>query len=137
VEAQGGQVVAEDSDLDERELTGAISAEATTVENALTALADAYLLKPPGPRQRDLPRRLTYLRQLVAGRDVVGAICAYSKFCDLFLAEFPSLKAHLEGLEIPVLLLELEDEALSGQHRTRVEAFLEMLNADERLSELL
>jgi benzoyl-CoA reductase/2-hydroxyglutaryl-CoA dehydratase subunit BcrC/BadD/HgdB len=129
VEAQGGQVVAEDSDLDERELTGAVSAEATTVEEALAALAGAYLLKPPGPRLRDLPRRLAYLSQLIAGRDVVGAICAYSKFCDLYLAEFPSLKAHLEGLDIPVLLLELEDESLSGQHRTRVEAFLEMLNA--------
>jgi benzoyl-CoA reductase/2-hydroxyglutaryl-CoA dehydratase subunit BcrC/BadD/HgdB len=77
---------------------------------------------------RDLSRRMTYLSRLVAERGAQAAICAYSKFCDLYLAEYPSLKAHLEGLGVPVLLLELEDEAVSGQHRTRVEAFLEMLH---------
>ncbi|NIR01100.1 MAG: benzoyl-CoA reductase, partial [Gemmatimonadales bacterium] len=64
-----------------------------------------------------LPRRLAYLDELVAERSVQAAICAYSKFCDLYLAEYPSLKAHLEGLGVPALLLELEDEAVSGQHR--------------------
>jgi hypothetical protein len=38
------------------------------------------------------------------------------------------LRAHLEGRGVPVLLLELEDDVISGQHRTRVEAFLEMLD---------
>jgi benzoyl-CoA reductase/2-hydroxyglutaryl-CoA dehydratase subunit BcrC/BadD/HgdB len=128
VEAHGARVVAEDSDLDERDLAEPVPADAETVEGLLTALAHAYLSKPPGPRMRDLPRRLAYLSQLVAERGVQAAICAYGKFCDLTLAEFPSLKAHLEGLDVPVLLLELEDEAISGQHRTRVEAFLEMIN---------
>jgi benzoyl-CoA reductase/2-hydroxyglutaryl-CoA dehydratase subunit BcrC/BadD/HgdB len=128
VEARGARVVAEDSDLDERDLMQPVPAEAKTVEGTLAALANAYLSKPPGPRMRDLPRRLAHLSQLVAERGVQAAICAYSKFCDLYLAEFPILKAHLERLGIPVLLLELEDDSLSGQHRTRVEAFLEMLN---------
>ncbi len=128
VEAHSARVAAEDSDLDERDLAGPVSADANTVEGLLTALANAYLSKPPGPRIRDLPRRLAYLTQLVAERDIQAAICAYSKFCDLYLAEFPILKAHLEGLGIPVLLLELEDDGVSGQHRTRVEAFLEMLD---------
>jgi benzoyl-CoA reductase/2-hydroxyglutaryl-CoA dehydratase subunit BcrC/BadD/HgdB len=127
VEAHGAQVVAEDSDLDERDVAEAVPTEADTVEGLLRALANAYLFKPPGPRMRDLTRRFEYLSRLVAERGVQAVICAYSKFCDLFLAEFPSLKAHLEGLGVPVLLLELEDEALSGQHRTRVEAFLEMM----------
>lgn len=127
VEAYQAQVVAEDSDLDERDLADPVPANPASVEEGLAALANAYLLKPPGPRLRDLPRRLAHISQLVAERGVVGAICAYSKFCDLYLAEFPSLKAHLEGLGVHVLLLELEDEAISGQHRTRVEAFLEML----------
>jgi benzoyl-CoA reductase/2-hydroxyglutaryl-CoA dehydratase subunit BcrC/BadD/HgdB len=127
VEAHGARVVAEDSDLDEREVAGPVPTEADRVEGLLRNLAQAYLSKPPSPRMRDLPRRFDYLSQLVAERGVQAAICAYSKFCDLFLAEFPSLKAHLEDLGVPVLLLELEDEAISGQHRTRVEAFLEMI----------
>jgi benzoyl-CoA reductase/2-hydroxyglutaryl-CoA dehydratase subunit BcrC/BadD/HgdB len=127
VEGNGAQVVAEDSDLDERDLAETVPAETGTVEEALAALARAYVSKPPGPRTRDLSRRLAYLGGLVTERGAQAAICAYSKFCDLYLAEYPSLQAHLEGLGAPVLLLELEDEAISGQHRTRVEAFLEML----------
>ncbi len=127
VEAQGAQVVAEDSDLDERDLAEPVPVGTETVEGLLVGLASAYLSKPPSPRMRDLPRRLDYIQRLVAERDVQAAVCAYSKFCDLYLAEYPSLKTHLDGLGIPVLLLELEDEAISGQHRTRVEAFLELL----------
>jgi benzoyl-CoA reductase/2-hydroxyglutaryl-CoA dehydratase subunit BcrC/BadD/HgdB len=127
VEANGARVVAEDSDLDERDLAEPVPADAGMLTETLAALARAYLSKPPAPRMRDLPRRMTYLSRLVAERGAQAAICAYRKFCDLFLAEYPSLKAHLEGLGVPVLLLELEDEAVSGQHRTRVEAFLEMM----------
>ena len=128
VEADGARVVAEDSDLDERDLAEPVPADAETIGETLLALARAYLAKPPAPRMRDLPRRLDYLGRLVTERDANAAICAYSKFCDLYLAEYPSLEAHLERLGVPVLLLELEDEAVSGQHRTRVEAFLEMLH---------
>jgi benzoyl-CoA reductase/2-hydroxyglutaryl-CoA dehydratase subunit BcrC/BadD/HgdB len=128
VEAHGAKIVAEDSDLDERDLTEPVPCSAGTVEGLLGALAQAYLAKPHGPRMRDMPRRLAFLAELITQRDIHAAICAYSKFCDLFLAEFPTLKAHLASLGVPVLLLELEDEAISGQHRTRVEAFLEMLN---------
>jgi benzoyl-CoA reductase/2-hydroxyglutaryl-CoA dehydratase subunit BcrC/BadD/HgdB len=127
VEANGARVVAEDSDLDERDLVGPVAADAGPVAETLAALARAYLSKPPAPRMRDMSRRLGYLGELVAARGAQAAVCAYSKFCDLYLTEYPSLKAHLEGLGVPVLLLELEDEAISGQHRTRVEAFLEMM----------
>jgi benzoyl-CoA reductase/2-hydroxyglutaryl-CoA dehydratase subunit BcrC/BadD/HgdB len=126
VEAHRARVVAEDSDLDEQGLREPVPVDAETVEELLAALAHAYLTKPPGPRMRDLDRRLAYLTHLVEERDAQAAVCAYGKFCDLHLAEFPSLKAHMEVLGIPVLLLELEDKAISGQHRTRVEAFIEM-----------
>ena len=128
VESGGVRVVAEDSDLDERDVSDPVPADADTLGELLEALAFAYLSKPPGPRLRDLPRRLSYLSRLVVKRDVQGAICAYGKFCDLQLAEYPVLRAHLEGRGVPVLLLELEDDVISGQHRTRVEAFLEMLD---------
>ncbi len=128
IEAHGVRIVAEDSDLDERDLAEPVPADAQTVDGLLAALAQAYLAKPPGPRMRDMRRRLAHLSRLIDERDVQAAICAYSKFCDLYLAEFPTLKAHLDELGVPLLLLELEDETLGGQQRTRVEAFLEMLN---------
>jgi benzoyl-CoA reductase/2-hydroxyglutaryl-CoA dehydratase subunit BcrC/BadD/HgdB len=128
VEERGARVVAEDSDLDERELAKPVSSDANAVDELLSELSHAYLAKPPSPRMRDTPRRLDYLTQVVAERGVQAAICAYGKFCDLHLAEFPTLNTHLEGLSVPVLLLELEDETISGQHRTRVEAFLEMVS---------
>jgi benzoyl-CoA reductase/2-hydroxyglutaryl-CoA dehydratase subunit BcrC/BadD/HgdB len=133
LEARGARLVAEDSDLDERDVADTldIPGDACSVEDLLLGLAKAYLGKAPGPRMRDLSRRLDYLERLVANRGVRTAICAYSKFCDLYLAEFPVLKAHLESLGVPVLLLELEDEAISGQHRTRVEAFLEMIPGED------
>jgi len=125
VEGLGARVRAEDSDLDERDLAHAVPTEPETVEEFIRALAHAYLTKPPAPRMRDLPRRLDYLTRLVAEREIQAAICIYNKFCDLFLAEFPILKKHFEGLHIPVLPIEMEDEMLSGQQRTRIEAFLE------------
>jgi len=125
VEGLGARVRAEDSDLDERDLACAVPTEPETVEEFIRALARAYLTKPPAPRMRDLPRRLDYLTRLVAEREIQAAICTYNKFCDLFLAEFPILKRHFEGLHVPVLLIEMEDEMLSGQQRTRIEAFLE------------
>jgi benzoyl-CoA reductase/2-hydroxyglutaryl-CoA dehydratase subunit BcrC/BadD/HgdB len=128
IEAYGARLVAEDSDLDERDVSTLLPTEATTLEELLAELARAYLAKPPGPRNRLLSQRLAYLERIVMERKVRAAICVYGKFCDLYLAEFPSIKSHLEKLGVPVLLLEVEDETISGQHRTRVEALLELLN---------
>lgn len=128
IEAHGARLVAEDSDLDERDVTTTVPAEATTLKELLAELACAYLEKPAGPRNRRFSQRLAYLERLVIEREVRAAICVYAKFCDLFLAEFPFIKSHLEKLGVPVLLLEIEDETISGQHRTRVEAFLELMN---------
>ena len=129
LESAGARVVAEVSDLDELCVARMIAATGETVEDLLIALAEAYLVKAPAPRVRAPLQRLNYLTQLVHERAAHAVICAYSKFCDLPLAEYPLLKSAMERMGIPVLLLELEDETLSGQHRTRVEAFLETVRA--------
>lgn len=127
VENYGAQVVAEDSCSIGRELATEISVCANT-EDMLQRVAVSYLDKPPCPRMRNFPGRLTYLSQLVAKRRIEGVICSYYKFCDLFMSEYPILRKALQDLDLPVLLLEDEGEAtLSGQHRTRIEAFLEVL----------
>jgi benzoyl-CoA reductase/2-hydroxyglutaryl-CoA dehydratase subunit BcrC/BadD/HgdB len=119
-------IIAEDSACDEREASEPIRAEGTR-EELLRDLAIKYL-DAPAPRFRDLSRRLNYLARLAEARHVNGVICSYYKFCDLFLAEFPVVKTFFEAQKIPVLLLEDEGSgALSGQARTRLEAFVEML----------
>jgi benzoyl-CoA reductase/2-hydroxyglutaryl-CoA dehydratase subunit BcrC/BadD/HgdB len=77
---------------------------------------------------RDFPRRLDYLSRLITDRGIEGVTCSYHKFCDLFMSEYPVLRKAMQDRDLPVLLLEDEGEAiLSGQHRTRLEAFLELL----------
>ena len=121
------RIIAEDSACDEREVSAPIREEGTR-EELLRDLAVKYLVAP-APRLRDLPRRLDYLTHLAETRGVNGVICSYYKFCDLFLAEFPLVKTFFESKKIPVLLLEDEgDPALSGQARTRLEAFVEMIH---------
>jgi benzoyl-CoA reductase subunit C len=127
IESYGARVVAEDScslgrvQASEVELSG-------SVDGMLRNLATAYLSKPPCPRMREFPRRMEYLSELAAHRQVDGVVASLYKFCDLFLSEFPVLRKTFQARDVPVLLLEDEGEAtLSGQHRTRLEAFLEVL----------
>ncbi len=123
LEGSGARIVAEDNCADMRDDIAPVG-ERDGVDGMLRDLASAYLSKPPCPRMRDVPRRLDHLSRLAARYQVDGIICSYFKFCDLFLAEFPALKA----LGKPLLLVEEEgDMTLSGQARTRVEAFLETL----------
>ncbi len=127
VENYGAEVVGEDSCSIGRELATEITVSSDT-EQMLWDMAASYLDKPPCPRMRDFPRRLGYLSQFIAQRRIDGVICSYYKFCDLFMSEYPVLRKAMQDMGLPVLLLEDEGEAiLSGQHRTRIQAFLEVL----------
>jgi benzoyl-CoA reductase subunit C len=127
IEECGALVVAEDSCASGREQASQVAASGD-VDEMLHNLATAYLSKPPCPRMRDFPRRMAYLSRLVTEHQVSGVVAFLYKFCDLFMSEYPVLRETLRGLDVPVLLLEDEGEsALSGQHRTRLEAILEVL----------
>jgi benzoyl-CoA reductase subunit C len=127
IESYGAQIVAEDSCSSGRELPTQIEGSGNT-DDMLRDIAVKYLDKPPCPRMRDFPRRFAYLSELIGERRIEGVVCSYYKFCDLFMSEYPILRRAMQDMDLPVLLLEDEGEsALSGQHRTRVEAFLEVL----------
>jgi benzoyl-CoA reductase/2-hydroxyglutaryl-CoA dehydratase subunit BcrC/BadD/HgdB len=50
------------------------------------------------------------------------------KFCDPYLARLPAVRAELKQAGLPLLVLEGDCTLRSlGQHRTRIEAFVEML----------
>ncbi len=127
IEDHGARVVAEDSCSLGRDMRNQLTAS-DDLDEMLSAIACAYLDKAPCPRMRDFPRRFEYLSRLIAAHSVQGVICSYYKFCDLFMSEYPVLRKAMQDRGLPILLLEDEGEAtLSGQHRTRLEAFLELL----------
>lgn len=58
-----------------------------------------------------------------------GVIFLLYKYCETHFFDYPDLKQALESKGIPTLLLEVEDPSYStGQLKTRVEAFVEMLS---------
>jgi benzoyl-CoA reductase/2-hydroxyglutaryl-CoA dehydratase subunit BcrC/BadD/HgdB len=59
---------------------------------------------------------------------VRGVIGYTAKFCDPYIARLPGVRDALKKEDIPLLLLEGDCTLRSiGQHRTRIEAFIEML----------
>ncbi len=125
VEGCGARVVAEDSDADERVLTEPIEAEG---QPPLEALAAAYLAKPSGPRPAGLPGRSAALARVLDERAIDGVIAVYPKFADAYLAEYLALSELWRARGLPALLVEHDRESgFSGQQRTRLEAFLEIL----------
>ena len=57
-----------------------------------------------------------------------GVIAHVIKFCDPYLTRLPAVQAALKEKGLPMLVLEGDCTLRSlGQHRTRIEAFAEML----------
>jgi benzoyl-CoA reductase/2-hydroxyglutaryl-CoA dehydratase subunit BcrC/BadD/HgdB len=57
-----------------------------------------------------------------------GAILYTYKFCDPFGFEVPARKAYYESIQVPLLYLEdLYSAGTTGQLKTRIQAFLEMI----------
>jgi len=63
--------------------------------------------------------------------DVQGAIVLQQKFCDPHEADTPAVMNALKDKDIPALFLELDVTVPVGQFKTRVDAFLEMISADD------
>jgi len=103
----------------------------------LDGLANRYLGKIPCPRtyrespgdhHADLENRFGYLKEFAQQWDVSAAILYIIRYCDTFELDAPDVRDYLGELGYPVLHLE-HDYSLSttGQFRTRLEAFLEMI----------
>ena len=57
-----------------------------------------------------------------------GVIAHVMKFCDPYLARLPAVRQALKEANVPLLVLEGDCSLRSlGQHRTRIEAFVEMV----------
>ena len=102
----------------------------------LTGIASRYLathcprsnVPQMGDRQQDLENRYAYIGRFIKDWQAKAAVFYIVRYCDTCELEGPDLREYLEGLKIPVLMIE-DDYSTStiGQLRTRVQAFLEMI----------
>ena len=86
-------------------------------------------LKPQaGAREEDLENRFGYIHGFMKEWQAAAAIFYIVRYCDTCELEGPDLKEYLNGLDLPVLMIE-DDYSTStmGQLRTRIQAFLEMI----------
>jgi len=99
--------------------------------DGLLNLARGTLGRPPCARtfNADSPGRLGDHIATAARRAGARGVIGYTvKFCDPYLARLPGVGAALKKAGIPLLLLEGDCTLRSiGQHRTRIEAFVEMI----------
>ena len=127
VESMGGQIVVDDHCTGTRYFWG----EAPAGDDILTAIAQRYVDRPPCPI-KDLSadrKRLHHVVNLAREYGAKGAIIILEKFCDPHEYDIPPIQNALREADIPTLMLEVDATIPVGQFRTRIEAFLEMLEA--------
>ncbi len=126
VEELAGEVVVSDLCTGGRFLE-----EVPPFSDPLGALSEAYLNKPLCARMWDTQRRIANIKAEISRTGAQALIYFALKFCDPYLYEAPVLKEALQEIGIPVLFIEGEYTGrVSGGVRTRVQAFLEMLERD-------
>ena len=127
LESCGARVAGEDLCTGSRQFLP-VSAEG---EDPLLALAASLLTRLPCARTIDpcSPGQLASIVLEAARKSGArGVICHTLKFCDPYLARIPYIRETLRAAGLPFLLLEGDCTLRSlGQHRTRIEAFAEML----------
>ncbi len=127
LEDSGGEVVAADLCT-----AGRFRPQIPVAGDPLAVLSEAYLHKAPCARMWDSARRMDYIRGEISRSGARGIIFHSLKFCDPYLYEAPALRTALEGLGVPVLIIEGEwRDDPGGGIRTRIQAFLEMLEGNE------
>jgi benzoyl-CoA reductase subunit C len=101
-------------------------------KSPLQAIADRYCDRPPCPtKDWEVRQRIDHILALARAWDAKGAIVIQQKFCDPHELDTPAIKKALEAAGIPVLFLEFDVTVPVGQFQIRVEAFLEMIQAEE------
>lgn len=128
VEAVGATVVVDDHCTGTRYFWNKVEPNG----DRLLAIADRYVKRPPCPTKDWEERwRFPHVLQLCKDFDVQGAIVIQQKFCDPHECDIMPLRQTLEDNGVPTLFLEFDVTVPLGQFRVRVEAFLEMISADD------
>ena len=101
-----------------------------TREDPFEALADGYFGMPPcSTKNSPVEERLKHLVKKIERSGAKGVIFYTVKFCEPELFDIPQLVEGLKSKGVSTLVMDTElNQGVSGQMRTRVEAFVEMVS---------
>ena len=123
VERAGGQVVLNGLDGEQRTMPRPFDPQRID-SDPLGELADAYFGSIPDSFRRPDVLLHDWLRKEVARCGVRGVILLRYVWCDIWHGQAARIE---EELPVPVLDLDLDDEAPASRYATRIGAFMEML----------
>ncbi|MBU3946863.1 MAG: benzoyl-CoA reductase, bzd-type, subunit N [Proteobacteria bacterium] len=129
VESLNSTFVADDHCTGSRAFWNSVEPE----EDRLLAIAKRYLERPPCPTKDTTKNfvRFHHVMEMAKEAKVEGAVIIQQKFCDPHEIDIPLLRKRFEDNGIRTYFLELDVTVPIGQFKIRIEAFLEMLRADE------
>lgn len=94
------------------------------------ALANGYLDQAPCARMKTLDDSLEFSGRLAREYNVDGVLYVFLKFCSCYGVSKKAFVDHFRRLDLPVLEMSSDYSASDhGQLKTRIEAFVELLNA--------
>jgi len=126
LEDLGFRVVADDLCTGWRSFYSSSLLESNQDRDPVESLINHYAGHFPCPARSRARDRSVLFRELMTRAGAQGAIFLVKKFCTPHLADYPMLAEAFNREGLPYLLLELEDSGITGTHRTRLEAFLEI-----------
>ena len=102
----------------------------THFADPFSQLTESYFAMPPcSTKGSSISRRKDYLFRLIDDTGAKGLIFNVVKFCEPEWFDIPNLIEELRKKDIPSLVLDTElNQGLSGQMKTRIEAFIEMIS---------
>jgi bzd-type benzoyl-CoA reductase N subunit len=81
------------------------------------------------PYKEELELRFKHIKKAVDDQNVNSVILYITRFCDTHELDVPDIRDYLEDQDIPVLHIEYDYSAgAMGQVKTKIDAFLEMIN---------
>jgi benzoyl-CoA reductase/2-hydroxyglutaryl-CoA dehydratase subunit BcrC/BadD/HgdB len=128
-----GVLVADELCSGERLLYDPVGVDEWTMDDMLRAIGERYLMASTCPcftSEDGNKDRINWLINKVKENRVQGVIYNVVRGCMLYAMEYTRVKRALDEVNIPVYYLDTDyTREDAGQLKTRVEAFLEMLNA--------
>jgi benzoyl-CoA reductase/2-hydroxyglutaryl-CoA dehydratase subunit BcrC/BadD/HgdB len=128
-----GIIVADEQCSGERILNDPIGIDEWSMDDMLNGISDRYLMASTCPcftSKDGNEDRVNWLLNKVKEWRIQGVIYYVVRGCMLYAMEYTRVKKALDKINVPVYYLDTEYTREDvGQMKTRVEAFLEMLNA--------
>ena len=99
-------------------------------DDPIGRLWNRHVNRFPCPTRSRVQERAALLKEMAGLSNARGVVFLFQKYCTPHLADYPALKHELELHGLPSLVLEMEETSnMEGQFTTRLEGFVEMLEA--------